>query len=213
MPEPENDNPKLPPAKQEKEPTVPSGTVLAGADKLFDSDPHVGVAIEVAASGKISHLIIADALSVSEGAPIFITAPVRIEGQYLKNYLKSKEFALPESIENLLKNLKISCEAFYFSTQKKALSEAEAKKYVLDRHLSASTTPTDTEVVAGYEVEDGPLLMVFEVKVDGGLIGTLTKDKDLGALFDVNSIMVRVLRCPSSKRQVLEDYVRSLPQS
>jgi hypothetical protein len=54
--------------------------------------------------------------------------------------------------------------------------------------------------------------MMFEVAVDGGLIGTLADDPDLGKLFDINSVMLRVLRCPATKRSVLEKYVRELPQ-
>lgn len=214
MPDPENDNPQNLPAKPEKAPTMPSGTVLSGTDKLFDGRSHVGVAIEVAASGNISHLIIADATSVGAGAPIFITAPVRIKGANLKNYLTAKGFALPDSVAGLLKNLEIGCEALYFSTQKRALkTPEEIQKYITDMKLDATTTPKAADIVANYEVEDGPLLMMFEVKVVGGLIGSLTGDQDLGALFDVNSVMVRVLRCPASKRDVLVEYVRSLPQA
>src|SRR5579872_5933687 len=154
MPEPDNDNPQLPPAKPEKAPTIPSGTVLSGADKLFDGRSHVGVAIEVAASGNISHLIISDALSVGAGAPIFITAPVRIKGANLKSYLTAKGFALPASVAGLLQNLEIACEAFYFSTQKRALSAEEVEKYTTDLNLTENTKPKKSEVKAGFEVED-----------------------------------------------------------
>jgi hypothetical protein len=200
------------PAKLEPAATIPSGRVLSGTDKLFDGRSHVGVAIEVAASGNVSHLIVSDAMSITSGAPIFITAPVRIKGVNLKKFLDAKGLALPDAVAGLLSNLEIGCEAFYFSTQKKALSAEEAQKYIADMKLDANSTPKAADVIAGYEVEDGPLLMMFEVKVVGGLIKSLTGDESLGALFDINSVMLRVLRCPASKRDTLVEYVQSLPQ-
>ena len=183
MPETDNESTQTTPAKLEPAATIPSGKVLSGTDKLFDGRSHVGVAIEAAASGNVSHLIISDATSIRAGAPIFISVPVRIKGVNLKKFLDAKGVTLPDSVAGLLSNLEIGCEAFYFSTQKKALSAEEAQKYIADMKLDANSTPKAADVVAGYEVEDGPLLMMFELKVAGGLIKSLTGDEALGALF------------------------------
>jgi hypothetical protein len=210
--EPDNEGGKPALAKLEPAATIPSGKVLAGADQLFDGQTHVGVAIEVAASGQVSHLIISDATRITQGAPIFITAPVRLKGENLKKFLNAKGVAIPEALAGLLSNLSIGCEAFYFSTQKKALSAEEASKYVTDQKLNETTTPKASEVKEGYQVEDGPLLMMFEITVKGGLIKSLTGDDALSSLFDLNSVMLRVIRCPATKTEILVKYVESLPQ-
>jgi hypothetical protein len=212
MPDPSDTETQDKPAKLEPAATIPSGKVLAGADQLFDGNTHVGVAIEVAASGQLSHLIISDATRITQGAPIFITAPVRLKGENLKNFLKAKGVSLPEALDGLLSNLEIGCEAFYFSTEKKALSAEEAAKYIKDLKLDDKSTPKKSEVIEGYQVEVGPLLMMFEITVKGGLIKALTGDDSLGSLFDVNGLMLRVIRCPASKTDILVQYVQSLPQ-
>ena len=190
----------------EKNPEIPSGKVLSGADDLFDGATHVGVAIEVAASGDVAYVMIPDATRIKEGRPIFITAPVQIEGKNLSNFLKAKGVQLDDNaLGRLLKDVRIGCEAFYFSTEKEKLDTEEKVKAYNEANPGADKKKDD-------EVERGPLLMMFEVAVDNGLIGTLSGDPDLGSLFDINSVMLRVLRCPASKRSVLEDYVRALPR-
>lgn len=196
-------------AVKEKDPEVPSGKVLSGSDELFDGVTHVGVAIEVAADGKVSHLLIPDATRIKEGGPIYITAPVRLKGENLAKYLQTKGVNLDNALGRLLTKTRVSCEAFYFSTEKEKLDTQDK----LDAYNKANppTAPAVAKVLND-EIERGPLLMMFEVAVDGGLIGTLADDPDLGKLFDINSVMLRVLRCPATKRSVLEKYVRDLPQ-
>ena len=190
----------------EKKPEIPSGKVLSGADDLFDGATHVGVAIEVAAGGDVAYVMIPDATRIKEGRPIFITAPVQIEGKNLSNFLKAKGVQLDDNaLGRLLKDVRIGCEAFYFSTEKEKLDTEEKVKADNEANPGADKKKDD-------EVERGPLLMMFEVAVDNGLIGTLSGDPDLGSLFDINSVMLRVLRCPASKRSVLEDYVSALPR-
>lgn len=192
----------------EKKLKIPSGKVLSGADDLFDGATHVGVAVEVAASGDVAYVMIPDATRIKEGKPIFITAPVRLDGKNLSNFLKAKGVNIDANnnpLGGLLKNVSVGCEAFYFSTEKEKLDTEEKVKDYNDANPGAQKKK-------GEEVERGPLLMMFEVEVDKGLIGTLSGDKDLGNLFDINSVMLRVLRCPASKRSVLEDYVRALPR-
>jgi hypothetical protein len=190
----------------EKNPEIPSGKVLSGADDLFDGATHVGVAIEVAASGDVAYVMIPDATRIKEGSPIFITAPVQIEGKNLSNFLKAKGVQIDDNaLGRLLKDVRIGCEAFYFSTEKEKLDTEEKVNAYNEANPGADKKKDD-------EVERGPLLMMFEVAVDNGLIGTLSGDPDLGSLFDINSVMLRVLRCPASKRSVLEDYVSALPR-
>jgi hypothetical protein len=210
----DNSNPLTQPPGKEK---IPSGKVLAGSDQYFDGFTHVGVAIEVAAAGRISHLMIPDATRVTTGAPIFITAPVRLKAANLKTFLKKKGVPIPTALDGLLSNLEIGCEAFYFSTVKRKLTDTEEDKafivkYIKDLALTEATTPKASEIIAGYELEDGPLLMMFAVSVSGGLISALSGDPDLGSLFDINGVMLRVLRCPASKKDILVNYVQALPQ-
>lgn len=201
-----------PPTLQEKSPEIPSGKVLAGTDDLFDGVTHVGVAIEVSASGKVSHVMIPDATKINQGKPIYITAPVQLKGEFLKDYLEGKDVKMPPSLASLLGKLSIGCEAFYFSTEKEKLDTPEKVTAYNTANPSTGTPPKPTPKVLNNEIERGPLLMMFEVKVDGGLIGTLSGDEDLGKLFEINSVMIRVIRCPASKRSVLEKYVRDLSQ-
>jgi hypothetical protein len=48
------------------------------------------------------------------------------------------------------------------------------------------------------------------LKFDKGLIASLTKDEDLGALFDVKGASVRLLRCSESSFDVLKNYAAAL---
>lgn len=173
----------------ENKPIVPSGKVLSGADNLFDGKTHIGVAIEVSASGKVAYLIIPDVTAIDRGSPVFITAPIKIEGENLKKFLEDKGFTIThDALRGLLEQTSIGCEAFYFS--KKTIKNDKKE-----------------------DVESSSLLMMFEIKTDKGLIKKLTQDDSLSNLFDINSMMLRVFRCPESERDVLVNYVRSLPRA
>ena len=52
--------------------------------------------------------------------------------------------------------------------------------------------------------------MMFALKFDKGLIGTLTGDPDLGNLFDIQGAAVRVIRCPQGSFEVLKQYAAGL---
>jgi hypothetical protein len=162
-------------------PGPPDSAVLSGAEKFADGNVHVGAAIMVTSDGNPSTLMIPDVSKISAGAPVYITKPIRIDGKNLKEFLTAKKIALPASIggdgtdknPGLIANLKISCEAFYFTS-------------------------------------DGPLLMMFALTVQDGLIRSLTGDEALGKLFDVQGASVRIMRCPASSYSVLQDYVAEL---
>jgi len=169
----------------------PESSVLSGAEKFADGTVHVGAAIMVTSDGNPSTLMIPDVTKIPTGAPVYITKPIRIDGKNLQAFLKEKEIQLPPAIggtpaipakdsqkavpakPGLIENTKISCEAFYFTT-------------------------------------NGPLLMMFQVMVQDGLIASLTGDDALGKLFDVQGASVRIIRCPKTSYSVLQDYVAEL---
>lgn len=147
--------------------------VLAGAEKQTDGQTHFGVAVMVASDGKPSTLMIPDVAGVADGEPVFITKPIRINGENLKAFLTNKGVELPEAISKLIEDTKISCEAFYYT-------------------------------------KDGPLLLMFALKFEDGLIASLTGDEDLGKLFDVKGAALRVLRCTEKNFDILKQYAAGL---
>jgi len=44
----------------------------------------------------------------------------------------------------------------------------------------------------------------------GGLIGSLTGDPDLSAMFDITALSLRVLRCDKENVDVLQNYIDGL---
>lgn len=69
---------------------------------------------------------------------------------------------------------------------------------------------TSISCEAFYYSHEGPLLMMFALKFEEGLIASLTGDADLGALFDVKGASVRVLRCSEKSFDVLKQYAAGL---
>ena len=107
-----NNVPQKPDAAKEASTSV----VLSGAEKLLDGQIHTGVAVLVTSDGKPSTLMIPDITRVKEGAPVYITDPIRINGENLKKFLKEKNLMAEDNpITNLIENTMISCEAFYYS--------------------------------------------------------------------------------------------------
>jgi len=148
--------------------------VLSGAEKFLDGELHYGIAVLVTSDGKPSVLMIPDVTKVKDGAPVYITKPIRIKGEHLEHFLTGKNIKLPENVSKLIATTKISCEAFYYS-------------------------------------KDGPLVMMFALnfadeKGEGGLIGTLTDEPDLGKLFEIQGASLRILRCPEKSFEVLQKY-------
>lgn len=84
------------------------------------------------------------------------------------------------------------------------------KKIDLPKPVSDLIEDTQISCEAFYWTQNGPLLMMFALKFDEGLIGTLTGDADLGKLFDIQGAAVRVLRCPQSSFDVLKKYAAGL---
>ena len=75
--------------------------VLSGAEQFADGQIHTGVAVLVASDGKPSTLMIPDVTKVKDGAPVYITKPIRINGKNLKEFLfrnrKSKSRNFPSA--------------------------------------------------------------------------------------------------------------------
>ena len=70
----------------------------------------------------------------------------------------------------------------------------------------------DTQISceAFYYTKNGPLLMMFALKFEEGLIASLTGDEDLGKLFDVKGAALRVIRCEEKNFDILKQYAAGL---
>lgn len=95
--------------------TATTSDVLSGAEQLLDGENHCGIAILVASDGVPSTLMIPDVGGVKDGKPVFITKPIRINGENLKAFLQNKGVSLPDPLPSLIENTQISCEAFYWT--------------------------------------------------------------------------------------------------
>ena len=85
-----------------------------------------------------------------------------------------------------------------------------AKKITLPKEVSDLIEDSSISCEAFYFTTSGPLLMMFQLKFDQGLIKTLTKDDDLANLFDIQGASVRVFRCAKESFPVLEQYAAEL---
>jgi hypothetical protein len=61
-----------------------------------------------------------------------------------------------------------------------------------------------------FTANNGPLLMMFNLQFNKGLIASLTGDKDIGELFDIEGVAVRVFRCAEDKFPALQKYAEEL---
>lgn len=86
----------------------------------------------------------------------------------------------------------------------------DTKKVTLPDEIKNLIEDTMISCEAFYYTKDGPLLMMFELKFQDGLIETLTKDADLGKLFDIQGASVRVFKCSKDAFTVLENYAAEL---
>lgn len=101
--------------KEDTTANASTSMVLAGAEKQTDGQTHFGVAVMVKSDGKPSTLMIPDITGVKTGEPVFITKPIRINGENLEAFLKEKKVVLPGEISDLIGKTQISCEAFYYT--------------------------------------------------------------------------------------------------
>lgn len=209
----------LPQKEQINEPVHSYVSPFDLPDGIYDGECHCGVAIMLTVEGKTSSIMIPDAGKISEGSPVFTTGRVSIHGYAIMNLLTSKGVKLPEALSRLIANSSISCDAFYYSTNKVTFKEDDAKGKAIRKTLSLKdeewkTWLDDHKVVGGdYSIDEGPLLMVFSITFGDGLITELTGEEQIGKLFDIKGGSVRVVRCPHEKEGVLKDYVKMLRQA
>jgi len=85
-----------------------------------------------------------------------------------------------------------------------------AKGVTLPDALTGLIEDTKISCEAFYYTNNGPLLMMFALKFDQGLIKSLTGDDALGQLFDVQGASVRILKCPATSFPVIQQYVAEL---
>jgi hypothetical protein len=113
-----NDTPNKPLAKATDSEVSP---ILSGAKKIADGNIHVGVAVMVESDGAPSTLMITDVAKVPD-EPVYITKPIRIKGDNLKAYLKEKKLLDEgDKLLDFIADIKISCEAFYYSSGPKLM--------------------------------------------------------------------------------------------
>jgi hypothetical protein len=178
---------------------VRTSSVLAGTENYKANETQVGLALRMTSSGVPSTLMIPDVTKVAkggEGAEVYITKPISLEGKNLKRFLINKKILtlkneadkdkpdpeVKEAVGKFLSIVEISLEAFYFN-------------------------------------KTGPWLMQFNLNTEApgpgnskiGIIGTMTDDPDLGLLFDVLGASVRVFKCnDAAQYKVLQRYAADL---
>jgi hypothetical protein len=160
---------------------VPAVNVISGAESLLGTETHVGIAVRVKSSGGPSVLMIPDVKGAKTGAhPVYITKPITLELDKLKNFLEKKGVDLPDPLGDLLKDSSVACNAFY------------------------------------YTANNGPLLMMFTLQFNKGLISSLLGEQDgdntISDLFDIEGVSARVFRCAKDKFPALQKYAAELSE-
>ena len=85
------------------------------------------------------------------------------------------------------------------------------KKVELPKELSDLLKDTSVACNAFYfTANNGPLLMMFTLQFNKGLIASLTGDPDIGDLFDIEGVSARVFRCAEDKFPALQKYAAEL---
>ena len=87
-----------------------------------------------------------------------------------------------------------------------------SKGVTLPEKIAALLVDTTISCDAFYYTknEKGPLLVMFEVTFDEGLIKDLTGSEDLGKLFDIKGGSIRVLQCQAGDFKLLQKYAAEL---
>jgi hypothetical protein len=132
--------------------------------------------------------MIPDATKVGEGEPVYLSKPVELQLDKLTEFLKKKNVTIPTEpvdLNALMKNTKLVCGALYYSADKKKAGTEDIER-------------------------PGAMLMSFAIKNETGIIGSLTGDADLGDLFDVVGVSLRIVKCPQERLPELQAYVKDL---
>lgn len=78
--------------------------------------------------------------------------------------------------------------------------------------LQSLIDKTTAECSAFYYQKNGPLLMIFSLGFEGGLLSALLGD-GIDEIFDVKSFSLRLFKCPNTMFQDLKDYVDLLKKN
>jgi hypothetical protein len=154
--------------------------LLGGTEGFLDNQNHIGVAIHVTSAGGT-----ASSLVISEVKKISETAPGFIT----------------KPVRLKLKNL-----TDFLKNQGVTMPDA------VEDLLESTSVSCDAFYYTGKE---GPLLMMFGLSFDAGkqhdgLIEKLSGSKDLGDLFEVTGVSLRVFRCDEAHFKRLKDYCAAL---
>jgi hypothetical protein len=159
---------------------VPALNVLSGAEELVDLDME----------GKDVHVGIAVGLKSGAGTSVLTIPDVTKVGAGKSPIYITKPITL--ELKKLQKFL-----------TKKGVTLPSA----LDGLLNDTTLSCDALYI---KTNNGPLLMMFQVQFTKGLIASLTNDPDIGDLFDITGVAVRVFRCSKENFPVLQNYAAEL---
>src|SRR6266481_6174936 len=173
---------------------------------MLNGEVHVGLAIGLISNQRPTALVIPDIPGVKEGtSPVYLAKPLSLELKNLANFIQKKTKTdltkvgteggkTTGPLGKFLTNTSVSVNAFYFRAGK-------------EDKTPANTIPR-------------LMLMQFALNFDagkegkGGLIKALTDDDDLGALFDITGVSLRVLQCDAKKdpnaKATLQSYIDGL---
>jgi hypothetical protein len=221
-----SDPAKSVPAKSDLPPEPPAKTAYDLPESIFSGAFHFGVAITITAGGKQSTIMIPDATRISKGEPVYTTGRVDIRGEGLKKFLEAKGVKLPGALARILGDATMACDAFYYSTNPHQFDADETQGTTKDDRVKTVMKSLGYEEGSAefkewlknrkkgdkYEVDLGPLLMMFSITFDNGVISDLVGDKNIGDLFDIKGGSIRVVRCPHDKIDTLKNYVKQLQQ-
>lgn len=86
-----------------------------------------------------------------------------------------------------------------------------AKKINLGEKITGLIEDTTIACDAFYYANEGPQLMMFEIKFNEGVISTLI-DPDLGDLFDFKGASARYIKCTKEQYETLKKYAAELAE-
>ncbi len=187
--------------------TAPAQLVLSAEPKtMLDGNLHVGFAVGLKTNDNPSALVLPDvAAAVAGTAPVYLAKPLRIEFKKILTYLDAKQPGTAAKINDMkalkgfIQNTAVAFDSFYYRKGAAAVPAKPAEGNNSETKATAAVTPL--------------LLMQFEIDFTGekgGLIGALTDDADLSALFEVTSISLRALKCDEDSVETLQNYIDAL---
>jgi hypothetical protein len=198
--------------------------LAAEPPSMLDGKVHIGIAVGLRTGEKPSALVVPDVLGVADGsAPVYLAKPLKLKLKRIQKYLEAKAPAEKKGLDDnpklkrFLTNTDVAINSLYFRNSREAKAAVPA---------DPKASPATKEVPAVTELKR-LLLMQFEVDFaaaekaltpeeqqpgGGGLIGSLTGDKDLSELFDITSVSLRVLQCDEENVEILQKYIDAVSE-